>query len=46
MDSNDLEDQFHKIIQQCCQTKEDEENAKRYWDDFLVTDLINDALEE
>lgn len=46
MDWKDLEDKLHEAIQQCCQTEEDVEGAKKYFGDSLVRDIIDDALEE
>ncbi len=42
----DLEDKFHEVIQQCCQTEEDKEGAIKYFAQMTVEVLIDDALEE
>lgn len=42
----DLEAELHEAIQRCCQTKEDETAAKKYFAETTVDELIDDALEE
>ncbi len=42
----EMEDEFAATIQRHCQTEEDKEAAKEYYKDYLVVNLIDDALEE
>lgn len=42
----DLENEFQNAVQRCCKTEEDKIEAKKYFEDCLINDLIDDALEE
>lgn len=42
----ELEEKFNDAIQRYCVTEEDKTAAKTYFTNTLVTDMIDDALEE
>ena len=44
MNWQELEDKFVDAIQQCCQTEEDKEAAKKYYHGMTVGELIDSAL--
>lgn len=46
MDWEDLEDELIEVIQNCCQTEEDEAAARKHFAQKTVDELIDDALEE
>lgn len=45
MSWKDLEDEFTDAIQRCLQTDEDVEEAKKYFKDYTVEQLIDSAYE-
>jgi len=46
MDWNDLEDELIETIRRCCISDEDIANAKRYFNQVSVNQIIDQALEE
>ena len=44
MNWNDLEDEIIDAIQRCCQTEEDGVKAKEYFENCLINDIIDEAL--
>ena len=42
----ELEEKFNDAIQQHCRTDEDIVEAKRYFQNYLVNDMIDSALKE
>ena len=42
----ELEQTFIDAVQQYCRTEEDKVEAKRYFENCLINDLIDEALEE
>jgi len=46
MDYTDLEDELIEAVQRCCPTEQDKKEALRYFNDCLINDLINEALED
>lgn len=42
----EIEEKIHDAIQRYCVTEEDKATAKTYFTNILVTDMIDEALEE
>jgi len=42
----ELEEKFNDAIQDLCRTDEAKEEAKRYFENCLINDMIDETLEE
>lgn len=46
MNYRDLNDEIIEVIRRCCSTKEDEDDAKEYFGDTTISEMIDEALKD